>query len=87
MPKYQKLQFFEWPLEAGSKSESIPIHLHVKMSIFTAEINMFRAWYMITVLGVIFSVTNNYHLFQGTIYPKSKINIFPLTFSTIYQSR
>ena len=38
MQKCQKLQFFEWPLEAGSKSESIPIHLYVKMPNFTAEI-------------------------------------------------
>ena len=45
MQKCQKLKFFEWSLEAGSKTESIPIHLHVKMPIFTAEINMVAAWY------------------------------------------
>ena len=43
--KCKKLQCFEWPLEAGSKSESIPIDIHVKMPNFTAEINMFIAWY------------------------------------------
>ena len=43
--KCQKLQFFEFPLEAGSKSESIPIDPHVKMPNFTAEINTFTEWY------------------------------------------
>ncbi|MDF4311626.1 hypothetical protein P3389_34060, partial [Vibrio parahaemolyticus] len=43
--KCQKLQFFEWPLEAGSRSESIYIDPRVKMPNFTAEINMFTAWY------------------------------------------
>ena len=38
------MQFFEWPLEAGSKGESIPIDPHVKMPNFIAEINMFTAW-------------------------------------------
>ncbi len=36
-PKCHKLQFFERPLEAGTRSESILI----KMSNFTAETNMF----------------------------------------------
>ena len=43
--KCQKLLFVKWPLEAGSKSESIPIDPHVKMPNFTAEINIFKAWY------------------------------------------
>ena len=43
--KEQKLQFFECPLGAGSKRESIPIDSHVIMPNFTAEINMFTAWY------------------------------------------
>jgi len=30
---------YEWPLEAGSKSESISTESHVKMAKFTAEIN------------------------------------------------
>ena len=42
---HKKLQFFEWPPEAGSKSESISIHPHVKIPNFTAEINLFTAWY------------------------------------------
>lgn len=41
----QKLQFIELPLEAGSKRESIPIDAHVKMLNFTAELNIFPAWY------------------------------------------
>ena len=32
-------------IEAGSKSKSIPMDTHVKMVNFTAEINMFTAWY------------------------------------------
>ena len=43
-------KFSEWPLEAGSKSESIPIHSHVKMPNFTAEINMFTAWHILAFL-------------------------------------
>ena len=35
--KCQKLQFFEWPLEAGSKRESISIHPHVKTPSPTAK--------------------------------------------------
>ena len=38
-----KLQFIDCPLEADSKSQSIPIDPHVKMPNFTAEINMFTA--------------------------------------------
>lgn len=36
----QKLQFFQQPLEAGSKIESIPIEPNVKINI-----NTFTAWY------------------------------------------
>lgn len=32
MTKYQKMQFLKWPLEADSKSESIPVRAYVKMS-------------------------------------------------------
>lgn len=31
MRKVQKLQFPEWPLEAGFKSEAIPLELHVQL--------------------------------------------------------
>lgn len=34
----------KWPFEAGSKSQSVPIDLCIKMPNFTAEINMFTAW-------------------------------------------
>ena len=37
---YQKLQFPEWPLEAGSKSEAVLIGAHVIMPNFKAEINV-----------------------------------------------
>lgn len=40
-----KMQFLQWPLEGGSKSESITIESHVKMANFTTEIYMFTAFY------------------------------------------
>uniref|UniRef100_A0A1A8KZZ5 Uncharacterized protein n=1 Tax=Nothobranchius pienaari TaxID=704102 RepID=A0A1A8KZZ5_9TELE len=43
--KYQKLQFHPHPLGAGVRSEQILIDSHVKNTNFTAEINMFTAWY------------------------------------------
>jgi len=39
-----ELQFVEWPLESGSRSKSITIDSHVKMSNFTAENKLFTAW-------------------------------------------
>lgn len=39
-----KLQFPLQPLEDGFKRESIHSDLHVKRSIFRAEINVFIAW-------------------------------------------
>lgn len=41
--KCQKLRFLIRPLEVGSKSESFPMDHHVKMLIFTAEINTLAA--------------------------------------------
>lgn len=38
-----KLQFIEWPLEAWTNSESVPMESHVKMSNFKTDINMFTA--------------------------------------------
>ena len=38
--RYRKLQFVEWPLEAGPKTWSVPIKSHVTMPNLTAEINM-----------------------------------------------
>lgn len=49
--KCQNLQFIDWPLEAGSKREQIPIQPHVKMPKFTAEINMFTAWFKENCFG------------------------------------
>ena len=66
----KKLQFLKWPLEAGSKSESISIHPHVKM----AEINMFTAWFwsvklislfMTIVEGVNYFKTQNLNDFKA----------------------
>jgi len=37
MKQSQKLQFLEWPLEAGSRSELIPTDTHVEKANFTAE--------------------------------------------------
>ena len=56
MWKCQKL-FVECPLEAGSRSESISIHPHVKMPNFTAGINMFTAWYNKKILVSIAKLT------------------------------
>ena len=44
MQKCQKQQFIEWPLEAPEVRQSLftPV---IKMPNFTAEINMFTAWY------------------------------------------
>lgn len=39
------VQFIEWQLEPGSKSESIHVDPNVKMANFKAEINMFTALY------------------------------------------
>lgn len=49
MRKCQKQQLIKWPLEAGYKSESMHIRLHIKMLHITAEISMFTAWYKKTV--------------------------------------
>lgn len=38
-------EFFKWPLEAGSQSQSIPMRTHIKMSNFSEEINMYTYWY------------------------------------------
>lgn len=35
--KYQKLQFLEWTVEAGSKTMSIPIRAHLKMHSFATR--------------------------------------------------
>uniref|UniRef100_A0A8C6LZM6 Gfo/Idh/MocA-like oxidoreductase domain containing 1 n=1 Tax=Nothobranchius furzeri TaxID=105023 RepID=A0A8C6LZM6_NOTFU len=43
--KYQKLQFHPHPLGAGVRGEQILIDTHVKNTNFTAEINMFTAWF------------------------------------------
>lgn len=43
--KCQQLQFLKWPFEAVSKSKSIPFDPHVKVLNFTAEVNIFTAWY------------------------------------------
>lgn len=40
--KCQRLQFLHWPLEYVSNNESFPIDSHVKMSSFTAGINMLK---------------------------------------------
>lgn len=40
-----KLQFIEWPIEAGSEITSIPIEAQIKMCNFSAEINTFTAEY------------------------------------------
>lgn len=40
-----KLQFLSWPLEAGSKIESILIDSHVEIYNFTAETVFFTACY------------------------------------------
>lgn len=40
-----KLQFPQWPLEAGSKRQWMPTDLEFKMLNLTAEINMFTAWH------------------------------------------
>lgn len=45
MQKCQKMQFTEWPIEAGSKSMSIPIDPRIKIANFIEEINTFTAWY------------------------------------------
>lgn len=47
MLKYQKLQYPEWPVENGSKSESVHTRQHVKMLNFTTKIiiKSFKAWY------------------------------------------
>lgn len=42
--KYQKLQYPEWPVENGSKSESVHTRQHVKMHNFTKKI-LFKAGY------------------------------------------
>lgn len=42
--KCRKLQFFDWPLGTGSEI-SISIDVHVKISTFTAGINIFMAWF------------------------------------------
>lgn len=39
-----KLQFLKCPPEAECRNSRGHIHTHVKMKIFTAEINIFTAW-------------------------------------------
>ncbi len=44
MKKPKKLHFPDWPLEARSRSKSVPIDTPTKLSNFIAEINMLIAW-------------------------------------------
>lgn len=44
LAKSQKISF-SGALDAGSKNETIPKDIHVKMANTTAEINKFTAWY------------------------------------------
>lgn len=43
-PKCQ-VQFFKWPFEAESRSESILEEPHIKVLNLTAEMTMFKAWF------------------------------------------
>lgn len=53
----QKLQFTQQPLEAGSETESVPRHFHVKIPNFKEQINIFTVWHS-TVLVTIAIVRN-----------------------------
>ena len=70
--KCQNLQFFKWPLEAGSKRESISIQPHVKMHKFTTEINMFTAWYTVVLvcMAVEFCVISKISVSLSLVAPK-----------------
>lgn len=44
-PQSSKVQFLEWPLEAGFKSNSSSTEPHIHISNSSAEINIFTVWY------------------------------------------
>ena len=71
--------FFNWPVGSGSKSESIFIDPHVKMSNFTAQINMFTAWFKNWFWSPQQDFTAMKIILGGNFYVRHQVELYKVT--------